>query len=186
MSRGGVRPYVAGDEPSWLRCRAVGFLDTNYFDDVLVRKPQYSDPSVELVVALEREVIGVIDIVIDGSLATIETIATHPDHRRQGIGKALLAEPIAEIPDDVVTLDAWTREDAPANDWYRANGFAETFRYLHVYASSSEEIASSIPAPHAGLQPVRAFFHADIAEERRMRAEYARVYVCRRYERQLR
>ena len=32
-------------------------------------------------------------------------------------------------------LDAWTREDTAALHWYVSNGFAQTDRYLHVYAN---------------------------------------------------
>jgi ribosomal protein S18 acetylase RimI-like enzyme len=116
-----------------------------------------------------------------GPLATIETIATHPDHRRGGVATALLEQALPEIPQEVTTVDAWTREDEAANQWYRTRNFEETFRYLHVYASSNGELSSSILSARAGLTPVRAFFHGNIEDEAACREDYGRVYVCRRY-----
>ena len=36
-----------------------------------------------------------------------------------------------------------------------------------------------------GLTPVAGFFHADIADEERLRARFERVHVCRQYVRSL-
>ncbi len=177
-----VRPFRDSDASSWLRCRVVAFLATNYFDDVVTAKPAYDLPSVELVAVLGDEVVGVLDVAIDGALATIETIATHPDHARRGIARDLLVEALRVLPSTAITLDAWTREDAAANAWYQSCGFRETFRYLHVYSRSDGEVASSIVSTRPGLTPVAAFFHASIDNEVLLRAEYERVYVCRRYE----
>ena len=39
-----VRPFVPTDEPTWLRCRVLGFLGTAYFDDVQPAKPAVDGP----------------------------------------------------------------------------------------------------------------------------------------------
>lgn len=179
-----VRPYIAADERSWLRCRALAFLDTNYFDDVVPQKPTYDGISVELVAVADNEVVGLLDVAAYDDLATIETIATHPDHARHGVAHKLLDEALRALPTQVVKIDAWTREDRAANAWYRANGFKETFVYLHVYAEGAE-IAASTAARDDALTPVAAFFHADLEAEERVRRQYRRVYRCRRYQRQL-
>lgn len=177
-----VRPFRESDEASWLRCRVLSFLDSNYFDDVLTAKPTYALPSVELVAVLGDQVVGVLDVAIDGALATVETIATHPDHARRGVAHELLGEALRVLPSTTITLDAWTRENFAANAWYQSCGFRETFRYLHVYSQSDDELASSIVSSRGELTPVAAFFHASIEDEVLLRAEYERVYVCRRYE----
>ena len=177
-----VRPYTAADERSWLRCRALAFLDTNYFDDVVPQKPTYDGISVGLVAVADDEVLGLLDVAVHGELATIETIATHPDHVRRGVAHRLLEEAVRVLPTEIVKIEAWTREDEAANAWYRASGFTETFAYLHVYAGG-EEIAAATAARDEALTPVAAFFHANLEAEERMRREYHRVYRCRRYER---
>jgi ribosomal protein S18 acetylase RimI-like enzyme len=180
-----VREFDQADASAWVRCRALAFLATEYFDDMVRAKPQYEGPSVELVALVGSELVGVIDVSVDGALATIETVATHPDHARHGVASALLLEAIVRLPQEVTALDAWTREDTAANAWYRSQGFEETFRYLHVYATSTEELASAIPVPGQGLAPASGFFHADLTHENAFRAAYARVHVCRRYLRDL-
>ena len=90
-----IRDYDGDDERSWLRCRALGFLETGYFDDVLQAKPTYDTSSIELVAATSTgTVTGLIDVTIDGGSATIETVAVHPDGSRRGVGTALLAAAI--------------------------------------------------------------------------------------------
>lgn len=104
----------------------------------LVDTARYENHSIELVATDATGVLGVLDVAIVGQLATIETIAVHPDRARCGLGTALLDAALRQMPLGATTLDAWTREDAAANAWYRRAGFEETYRYLHVYAGGSE------------------------------------------------
>lgn len=53
---GSVRAYRAADESSWLRCRVLGFLDTDYHDDVKRIKTALGSEAIELVVDDGREV----------------------------------------------------------------------------------------------------------------------------------
>ncbi|MBK0330236.1 GNAT family N-acetyltransferase [Brachybacterium sp. MASK1Z-5] len=186
-SASAVRPYELHDEPSWLRCRVLAFLDTCYYDDVWQERP--ADPSIQLVAAVPAnngeggdEIVGILDVEVDGELATIDTIAVHPDHRREGIADALLEVGLRRLPTNVSLLDAWTREDEPAHAWYRANGFSESDHYLHVYKGWRESADGWTAPPPLGC-PVMAFCHADLADEAEARARFARVYVCRRFSR---
>lgn len=176
-----IRNYLSTDERDWLRCRALGFLSTAYFDDVLTKKPTYDCPAVELVADSGGAVVGIIDVAIAGDLATIETVAVHPDAARSGIGSLLLDEARRQLPNSVTSLDAWTRDDEAANKWYLSNGFRESFRYLHVYASGDREPGAAIVETRLGLTPVSAFFHADISNETMLRRDFSRVHICRHY-----
>ncbi len=188
-----IRRYTPADEPSWLRCRALSFLDTEYFDDVKQTKTTF-DEGIELVAVVDRpdslttpdheQVIGVIDVELwkddDGtSLATIDTIAVHPDHRRSGAADALLGAALAQLPEHVATLDAWTRDDEAANGWYVRNGFHVSDEYLHVYADAEE--AQGFTSPEKLSRPVKAFCHAKLSDEAELRNEYARVHRCKQY-----
>jgi ribosomal protein S18 acetylase RimI-like enzyme len=180
-----VREYRPEDEVAWVRCRTLAFLGTSYFDDVFTTKPQYETPSIDLVATRSMGamgVVGLLDVAVNGELATIETIAVHPDEAGGGIGTALLEAALRLLPHDVATVDAWTREDAAANAWYLGRGFEETYRYLHVFATGTCEMEASIRQPAPGLTPAAAFFHADIGTEATMRQQFRRVHVCRRYE----
>ncbi|MFI6903360.1 GNAT family N-acetyltransferase [Nonomuraea sp. NPDC050394] len=171
------------DEPSWLRCRVLAFLGTAYFDDVAPAKPAITAPGFELVVADRHDtVLGLMDVAVRGELATIETVAVHPDHQHVGIGRALLEQAMTRVRalSAVTTLDAWTRDDPDALRWYRAMGFRESDRYLHVYATAGEP-ERALTGARPGLYPVSVFLHAGLAEEERLRREFARVHVCRRF-----
>lgn len=175
-----LRNYEPADETSWLRCRALSFLTSCYYDDVWTRRPD--DPVVQIVATEGDTVVGILDIEIEGNLATIDTVAAHPDHQGQGIASALLTRALRELPDTVTTLDAWTREDTPALAWYRARGFAESEHYLHVYKHWDESsVGWASPTPLSS--PVTAFCHAILEHEAELRARHSRVYVCRRFSR---
>lgn len=177
-----VRDYVAGDEPSWLRCRVLSLLGTAFHDSVVAAKPEVS--GAELVAVDGALVVGVLDLGVAAGSATIETIAVHPDHRHRGIGGALLSRARARARAlGATTLDAWTRDDPPTLRWYRAMGFAESDHYLHVIAdhgtSPDEPARAAVARP--GLRLEKAVLHADLADEARLRREFARVHVCRRF-----
>ncbi|MEV6525635.1 GNAT family N-acetyltransferase [Longispora sp. NPDC051575] len=185
----GYRPedidgYRPEDEPSWLRCRVLSFLDTAYFDNVVTAK-QDLDAPVQLVARRGSEVIGLLDASLDGSTATLETLAVHPDHQGRGIAGDLLGEALARLaPLGARTLVAWTREDAAALAWYAARGFRESTRYLHVYASAytgdlDDGLLGAVRAG-AGLRAMGLFAHAPIEREAELRARFRRVHVCRR------
>ncbi len=177
-----IRGYTELDAKGWLRCRVLAFLDTQYYDDVKAEPTQFEGDAIRLIASASDDlVVGVLDIEIDGQAATIDTVAVHPDHRRAHWASRLLeaAEPLL-VNRGVTTLDAWTREDGPANGWYRANGFVEQFRYLHVHKEWNDE-AAGFASPPGLSEPIRAFAHAPIEREAELRAVFPRVYACRQY-----
>ncbi|MFG3341500.1 GNAT family N-acetyltransferase [Glycomyces sp. NPDC048151] len=180
-----IRDCQPGDETAWLRCRALAFLDTSYFDAVERSKPSIDAPGFELVAAAPSgELLGVMDVSVDGETATIDTIAVHPDHRSRGIGLALLQEAIRRATPVATTLDAWTRDDPDALRWYRSNGFTEGGHYLHVYAdfyNDAAELDRAIAERRPSLSPIKVFLHANLEDEAAMRAQFKRVHVCRRF-----
>jgi ribosomal protein S18 acetylase RimI-like enzyme len=185
-----IREYAAADENSWLRCRVLSFLGTAYFDDVARAKPTIPAPGFELVaVDGHNTVVGAMDVTIEGELATIDTVAVHPDHQRRGIGRRLLTEAdgrVRAVPATV--LDAWTRDDPDTLSWYRAMGFTESNHFLHVYANfyaDREEPGRAIVSPRAGLNPLMLFLEAKLTDEQQLRTEFTRVHVCRRFAKEL-
>ncbi|WP_353808119.1 GNAT family N-acetyltransferase [Agromyces sp. SYSU T00194] len=182
-----VRPYQPSDERDWVRCRALAFLDTQYYDAVKPHRVVLAEPSISLVaVTPAGDLVGILDIEIAGDAATIDTIATHPDHRAQGIASALLHVALTELQQtDATSLDAWTREDVAANGWYRRNGFVEQYRYLHVYLTDGED-DTGFATPERLSMPVSAFVHGRIEDEAELRTRYRRVYRCTQYVRPVR
>ncbi|WP_431965963.1 GNAT family N-acetyltransferase [Actinacidiphila sp. bgisy160] len=181
-----LREYTPADETSWLRCRVLSFLGTAYYDDVDRAKPPIPAPGLELVaVDTSGTVVGIMDTVVDAALATIDTVAVHPDHQHRGLGRALLHRTRAEARErGATTLDAWTRDDPGTLAWYRAMGFAEGDHYLHVHAhqyTAPGEPDRAILTPRPGLRLMAAFLHAKLEDEARLRTEFSRVHVCRRF-----
>lgn len=188
-----IRPFQPADSESWLRCRVLSFLHTQYYDDVKQVRTVLAEPAIALVATAVLDqvdqrndldtgsVLGLLDIEIHGDAATIDTIATHPDEQGRGLATALLQRALALLAErEVATLEAWTREDESANAWYRRNGFAETFRYLHVHLGDDDD-ATGFETPQGCSRPVTAFVHAPIEREAELRDRFNRVYICRRY-----
>ncbi|MGW5364623.1 GNAT family N-acetyltransferase [Actinopolymorpha pittospori] len=181
-----IRPYQHSDATSWLRCRLLSFFSTTYYDDVAVEPPGYVGPAIQRVAVVDEAVVGLMDVAVAGANATIEVLAVHPEHARRGLGTALLHSVLGELRDAhaVRTLDAWTREDVPANRWYLRSGFTEVFSYLHVY-KGHEDDATGFQSPAGLSPPLTAFVHAPREREAELRRRFRRVYVCRRYVRAL-
>ena len=200
-----LRDYADLDEPSWLRCRVLSFLGSSYFDDVKTRRTTFDGEALRLVAVGprppgvttpgEEEVVGILDVELwseEGEdVATIDTIAVHPDHQGSGIAGALLASALPSLRErGVAWLDAWTREDPQTCGWYESQGFAVDQTYLHVYRGGDEEVADptgdeGFSAPFGLGAPLKGFFHGPDEDPEVWRARFARVHQCRRYLRQL-
>lgn len=174
-----IREYRDTDDAGWLRCRLLSFFSTEYYDDVVTHRPVFHNPAHRLVAVDDDTVVGLMDVEIFTDRATIDVLAVHPDYQRGGLATRMLEAVVPRLQVDV--LDAWTRGDAAANDWYQRSGFTENFRYLHVY-KSSQDSADGFEAPG---RLVTAFMHAPISDEASMRERFSRVHVCRQYVRRL-
>lgn len=195
-----VRPFQEHDEAGWVRCRVLAFLDSAYYDNVITEKERYENPSVELVAEIDGIIVGLLDVEYEreagsvtyqldtdpreGPGAVIHHLAVHPDYRRRGIGKELLARAIDELRQHSVRfLEAWTRDDEGTCRWYESQGFRSVTSYLHVYlegtAETKESIASNIPK----LVVVHAFAHYLGDEPEAVRQRFQRVHTCQLYRR---
>jgi ribosomal protein S18 acetylase RimI-like enzyme len=178
-----IRDYSSADEQSWLRCRVLSFLGTAYFDDVVTAKPPVA-AGAELVAVTGGAIVGILDLSVDGSLATIDTIGVHPDHQHRGVGKQLFeVARVRAAALGAATIDAYTRDDQATLRWYRARGFTESDHYLHVYAdlyANASEPAEAVQ-PRLGMFAVKVFLHAELEQEAEMRQKFQRVHVCRRF-----
>lgn len=175
-----VRPLEDSDAKGWVECRLLSFVATSYFDDVRPAPTTFANSTIRLVSVADQSIVGLIDVEVFDSLATIDTVAVHPEWQGMGIATALLNAAVAGLPAAVTAIDAWTREDPPANAWYRRNHFAAEQHYLHVYKSWSNDSDDSLPSP-PDLNIVGAFMHARLEHEAEVRRRFARVHVCCRY-----
>lgn len=192
-----IRDYRPDDEASWLRCRALSFLTSAYFDDVQSARTTFEGDSIQLVATVAKpaqvrtpgteQVVGILDVElwqddVGTELATIDTIAVHPDHQRAGIADDLLSRALDRLAaTGSTTLDAWTREDEAATAWYVRHGFRIGTEYLHVHTDHDETAGFTSPEPLS--RPVKAFCHARFADEAAVRQTYARVHRCRQFTR---
>lgn len=177
-----ILDYSSKYEDSWIRCRTLSFLYTQYYDDILQTKPKID--GIELICVENNQVIGLLDIEIKNAYcsydkhqkgAMIETIAVHPEHQSKGIGQKLLevAEERLKL-EGIDYLEAWTREDDSSNQWYIKNGFSQFNSYFHVFTSG--DIKTSNPHFH----PIFTFGH--VTDRKQIDETVVdRIYECRGY-----
>jgi predicted N-acetyltransferase YhbS len=116
-----------------------------------------------------------------GPAGMIWHLAVHPDYRHRGIGRELLAEAARRAQAwQIGRFEAWTRDDAFVNDWYRDQGFRQVQHYWHVFMGSREELAA-LKAQVPGLRPVSAFAHY-LGDDEDMLERFGRVHRCNRYD----
>lgn len=183
-----MRDYVSSDEDAWSRCRVLAFLSTSYFDAVERRRAPHPPPGFGLVASRSGSLVGLVDVTVEGEVATIDTLAVHPDCQREGIGTRLLALVRDRAGDaGALVLEAWTRDDEQALSWYRSRGFRESDHYLHVYANhyTDPDEPARVVTARPGFSPIIVFSHAPLAHEDAARRDFARVHVCRRFSLQL-
>jgi [ribosomal protein S18]-alanine N-acetyltransferase len=97
-----------------------------------------------------------------GPQAEILTLAVHPETRRQGVGRGLVAEFEARACErgaDEVFLEV-AEDNGAALELYRARGYVRAGFRRDYYASSSGQKSSALVLRHA-LPRVRADFPAD-------------------------
>ena len=177
-----IRRYRDADEEGWLRCRVLSFLHTAFHDDVRREKEHYDNPSVELVAEENGEIVGLIDVELDGEGGgMIWHVAVHPDHQGRGIGTALLHE----AGRDLTKIQAWTRDDAATQRWYESRGFVQIDAYLHVYVEIDEGLRELWPVTPDGLRPVKVFAHYVGDDRDAMRARFKRTHDDVLYEKTL-
>lgn len=188
-----IRNYENKDEVSWLRCRVLSFLDTAYYDNVLIEKEHYDNPSIELVAVEDENVIGFLDLELDtpnrrvcsnrsGVGGMIWHLGVHPDYRKTGIGQLLLEEAIARAKEYLIErLEAWTRDDLWVNEWYVKRGFKRIDAYLQVYIQGGE-LQGVITSQSSELYPVTAFAHYVGEDRNKIKQQFSRVHETNLYE----
>jgi GNAT superfamily N-acetyltransferase len=184
-----IRPYEERDERGWLICRLLSFFDTAFFDAVEREKERYDGDAIELVAEIDGKIIGLLDLECrSGGLSSrpgdggmIGHLATHPDHQREGVASALLAEAERQSREGgLVRLEAWTRDDAPTQRWYERHGFVQIDSYLHVYLERED-----LRAFDGELRLVKAFAHYTGDHRDEIRQRFSRVHDDVLYEKRL-
>jgi [ribosomal protein S18]-alanine N-acetyltransferase len=93
------------------------------------------------VAELDGKVVGMIVVWLIVDEAHVATVATHPEYRRQGIGKRLLAHALRHmIQDGARSSFLEVREgNLAAQEMYRKFGYEATGRRRHYYRDNDED-----------------------------------------------
>ena len=140
-----IREYCDSDEPGWVRCRLIPFLDCSYYDDVRRNKEQYNNPSICLVAEENGQIVGIIDVEYENSIgdvcylkgdlgATIWHLGVLPENRQNYVATKLWeAAKNALLKKGIKRFEVWTQDDSAANKWYEKQGFLFKESYLNAF-----------------------------------------------------
>ncbi len=152
-----IKPFENQHEKSWVYCKALSYLYSDFFDDISRTKDNFRDfyeDSIELVALDGDIVVGLLDIGIYSrensrayayyscdKVAYFANLAVHPDYQGQGIANQLFER--AEIllrEKGVEALAIFTRDDEKANHLYQKWGAEVISRdWLVVGTPKSQE-----------------------------------------------
>lgn len=188
-----IRGYEAKDNLNWVRCRVLSFLDTAYYDDVLVEKEIYKNPAIELVAEIDKKIVGIIDVEYEVDKGTlcyskgdlggiVWHLAVLPEYRNRGISTALLNRAIELLKDrGIKRLEAWTRDDEWVNSWYLNRNFQLKYSYLHVYINEDES-KIILKENIKNLSFCKSFAHYTGSDKKEIKKLFKRVHDCNLYE----
>lgn len=90
---------------------------------------------------LDGKVVGMIVVWLIVDEAHVATVATHPEYRRQGIGKRLLAHALRRIMEDGARSSFLEVRESniAAQELYRKFGYEETGRRRRYYRDNDED-----------------------------------------------
>ena len=93
------------------------------------------------VIELEGKIVGMLVAWLLVDEAHIATIATHPDHRRQGIGRKLLAHALRYMSKEgaVTSLLEVRESNTSAREMYRGFGYEDVGRRKGYYKDTGED-----------------------------------------------
>ncbi len=134
-----ITSYQSKYEKSWVYCKALAYLFSEFFDDISPNKDDLSDwyaDSIELIALRGDMVVGLLDIGIYSlensraypyypcdKVAYFSNLAVHPDFQGQGIAEKLFREAEKLLKEkEVEALAIFTRGDDKANHLYQKWG----------------------------------------------------------------
>lgn len=194
-----IREYRKTDEPGWVRCRLISFLDSSYFDDIRHEKELYDHLSVSLVAEENEQIVGIIDVeyeetigevcYLKGSLgATIWHLGVLPEYRNKNVATSLWeAAKAVIVGKGVERIEVWTQDDIAANRWYEKQGFTLRESYLNAFirgGKDNEVIRKYINFDQAGdVLGIRCLnFEAPIERKQELEEICYRLHEVRVYE----
>ena len=144
-----ITEYQNTMEPEWVLLRARIAARSHTWDFVERHKVKYENPSIELVLKKEGQLIGYIDAEIEtepGQIcwekssrgAVVQEFGIAPEFHKQGLAKKLLQELAQKLQaKDINRIEFWTK-DPESVKFYRHLNYKEIFCHQHVRISADE------------------------------------------------
>ena len=124
------------------------------------------------VAELDGKVVAMIVVWLIVDEAHVATLATHPEYRRQGIGRRLLAYALSQMMQDGARSSFLEvrASNLPAQEMYRKFGYEATGRRRHYYRDNDEDAIlmnlSSLNTDRLRLDDAHSTLDKDTQNER--------------------
>ena len=149
-----MRPYAPADAEALARLHAAAF-DPPQLGEAYWRGARDALPNLCVVAERDGALLAYADGFLAGEGGDVASVATHPDHRREGLGRAVLSAFLAEAARrgaSVIHLEV-AEGNAGALALYRRLGFARVGSRRAYYADGQDAavLACSLGRAGAGV-----------------------------------
>ena len=132
-----LRPATAHDVAA-VRALEVDLFGADAWSETSVREELLGERRTA-VVACDPEVVGYVVTASAGDVVDVQRVAVHPDHRRRGLARQLLAAALARCDAERMLLEVAATNHA-ALRLYAAEGFTEIDRRRRYYRDGSDAV----------------------------------------------
>ena len=155
-----ITDYEVAYEDSWVRCKALSYLHSQFHDQMSRNKDRYSlvedgyNEVIELIALDGQKVVGLIDVGVYSEErsrhdvyvphahqgAYLDSIAVHPDYQKSGIAQSLWNQVVDQLKEKQVDyLTIFTRDDIAANAFYQKNGAQLLTKHYRVLGKPKQD-----------------------------------------------
>lgn len=157
-----IRAYRQEDEAEWLNTWGQVAVTSYAWAALWHRKPGYERLALELVVELNGQIVGFMDVEIENAAGELGYLTdspcgfvwefgVRPDHQGEGLARAMIAEARAWLTARGLSRMEFWSADEKAQSFYRHMGMAEMERHWQFYMKLPRSICEQMAADRVGV-----------------------------------
>lgn len=157
-----IRTYNDEDEEDWLNTWGQAAVTSYAWAALWHRKPRYERQALELVVELNSEIVGFMDVEIENTAGELGLLTdapcgfvwefgVRPDHQGEGIARLMIERARGWLKEQgIARMEFWSA-DEKAQSFYRHMGMSEIERHWQFYMKLPRPVREQLAADKVGV-----------------------------------